>query len=66
MASAYPQINMINSISFSAGFGSRKSHSEKNMQTEEQTIVALKDHEADAKVDDLCRKKGVSFGTFYN
>lgn len=36
------------------------------MQTEEQTIVALKDHEADAKVDDLCRKKGVSFGTFYN
>lgn len=34
--------------------------------TEEQIIKAIKDHEAGAKVDDICRKLGVSTGTFYN
>lgn len=34
--------------------------------TEEQIIKAIKDHEAGAKVDDLCRKLGISTGTFYN
>ena len=34
--------------------------------TEEQIIKAIKDHEAGAKVDDICRKLVVSTGTFYN
>jgi len=34
--------------------------------TEEQIIKAIKDHEAGTKVDDLCRKLGISTGTFYN
>lgn len=34
--------------------------------TEEQIIKAIKDHEAGAKVDDLCRKLSISTGTFYN
>jgi len=38
----------------------RKSHF-----TEEQIIAALKEHDAGAKVRDLCRKLGVSEQTFY-
>lgn len=34
--------------------------------TEEQIISAIKEHEAGVKVDDLCRKYGISNGTFYN
>lgn len=34
--------------------------------TEEQIIGALKEHEAGAKVDDICRRLGISNGTFYN
>ena len=34
--------------------------------TEEQIIKAIKQHEAGAKVDDLCRELGISAGTFYN
>lgn len=34
--------------------------------SEEQIIRALKEHEAGAKVDDICRKLGISNGTFYN
>ncbi len=38
----------------------------KKRYTEEQIIKAIKDHEAGTKVDDLCRKLGISTGTFYN
>lgn len=38
----------------------------KSRYTEEQIISAIKEHEAGAKVDDLCRKLGISSGTFYN
>lgn len=34
--------------------------------TEEQIIQALKEHEAGAKVPDICRRMNVSQGTFYN
>ena len=34
--------------------------------TEEQIIGALKEHESGAKVDDICRRMGISVGTFYN
>ena len=33
--------------------------------TEEQIIGALKEHEAGAKVDELCRRYGISTATFY-
>jgi len=38
----------------------------KKRYTEEQIIKAIKDHEAGVKVDDICRKLGISTGTFYN
>jgi putative transposase len=38
----------------------RKRHSE------EQIIAILKEHETGMKTADLCRKHGVSEGTFYN
>lgn len=34
--------------------------------TEEQIIRAIKEHEAGAKVDDICRHLGISMGMFYN
>ena len=34
--------------------------------TEEQIIGALKEHEAGARVDDICRRINISTGTFYN
>ena len=34
--------------------------------TEEQIIGALKQHESGMKVEDICRKLGISQGTFYN
>jgi putative transposase len=34
--------------------------------TEEQIIVILKEHEAGVATADLCRKHGISQGTFYN
>ena len=37
----------------------------KSRFTEEQIITALREHEAGAKVPDLCRKLGVSAHTFY-
>jgi len=37
----------------------------KSRFTEEQIVAALKEHEAGAKVRDLCRKLGVSEQTFY-
>ena len=33
--------------------------------TEEQIIALLKENEAGAKVDDLCRRHGISSATFY-
>lgn len=33
--------------------------------TEEQIIGVLKEHEAGAKAADLCRRHGISNGTFY-
>ena len=33
--------------------------------TEEQIIAVLKENEAGAKVDDLCRRHGISSATFY-
>jgi putative transposase len=38
----------------------------KKRYSEEQIIRAIKQHEAGAKVGDLCRELGVSTGTFYN
>lgn len=38
----------------------------KKRYTEEQIIKAIKDHEAGIKVDDICRRLGISTGTFYN
>lgn len=34
--------------------------------TEEQIISAIKEHESGVKVDDICRRMGISNGTFYN
>jgi putative transposase len=34
--------------------------------TEEQIIAILKEHEAGMKTADLCRKYGISEGTFHN
>jgi len=33
---------------------------------EEQIIKAIKEHEAGARVEDICRRMGISNGTFYN
>lgn len=33
--------------------------------SEEQIIVVLKENEAGAKIDDLCRRHGISTATFY-
>ena len=33
--------------------------------SEEQIIGVLKEHEAGAKVDDICRRHGISSATFY-
>ena len=38
----------------------------KKRYTEEQIMRAIKEHEAGAKVDDICRNLGISTGTFYN
>ncbi len=38
----------------------------KKRYTDEQIIRAIKEHEAGAKVDDLCRDLGISNNTFYN
>ena len=34
--------------------------------SEEQIVKAIKEHEAGAKVDDICRSMGISNATFYN
>jgi putative transposase len=34
--------------------------------TDEQIIGAIKQHESGVKVEELCRKLGISSGTFYN
>lgn len=38
----------------------------KKRYSEEQIIKMIKEHEAGAKVDDICRNLGISSGTFYN
>ena len=38
----------------------------KKRYREEQIIKAIKEHEAGAKVEDICRRLGISNGTFYN
>ncbi|ECY8926492.1 transposase, partial [Salmonella enterica] len=38
----------------------------KKRYTEEQIIKVIKEHEAGAKVSDICRRLGISNGTFYN
>jgi putative transposase len=38
----------------------------KKRYSEEQIIRAIKEHEAGVKVEDLCRRLGISQGTFYN
>ena len=38
----------------------------KQRYSDEQIIKAIKEHEAGAKVDDICRSLGISSGTFYN
>jgi len=38
----------------------------KKRYSEEQTIKAIKEHEAGVKVDDICRTLGISSGTLFN
>ena len=38
----------------------------KKRYSEEQIIKAIKEHEAGAKVDDICRQLSISSSTFYN
>ena len=38
----------------------------KKRYSDEQIIKAIKEHEAGAKVDDICRNLGISSGTFYS
>jgi putative transposase len=38
----------------------------KKRYSEEQIIKAIKQYEAGAKVEDICRELGISNGTFYN
>ena len=38
----------------------------KKRYTEEQIIKAIQEHEAGAKVEDICRRLNISNGTFYN
>ena len=38
----------------------------KKRYRDEQIIKAIKEHEAGAKVDHICRSLGISSGTFYN
>lgn len=38
----------------------------KKRYTEEQIIKAIKEHEVGTKVEDICRKLGISNVTFYN
>ena len=38
----------------------------KKRYTEEQIIKVIKEHEAGAKMSDICRRLGISNGTFYN
>ena len=38
----------------------------KKRYSDEQIIKAIKEHEAGAKVEDICRNLGISTGTFYN
>lgn len=38
----------------------------KKRYSEEQIIKAIKDHEAGGKPEDICRRLGISVGTFYN
>ena len=38
----------------------------KKRYTEKQIIKAIKQNEAGAKVNDICRDLGISVGTFYN
>jgi putative transposase len=38
----------------------------KKRYTEEQIIGAIKQHESGVKAEDICRKLGISNGTFYN
>ena len=38
----------------------------KKRYNEEQIIGAIKQHEAGAKVEDICRDLGISNGAFYN
>ena len=38
----------------------------KKRYTEEQIIKVIKEHEAGAKVSDICRRLGIPNGTFYN
>ena len=38
----------------------------KKRYTDEQIIKAIKDHEAGAKVPDICHRLNITSGTFYN
>lgn len=38
----------------------------KKRYSEEKIIKAIKEHEAGANVEDICRRLGISNGTFYN
>jgi putative transposase len=38
----------------------------KKRYTEEQIIKAIKEYEGGIKAEELCRRLGISMGTFYN
>jgi putative transposase len=38
----------------------------KKRYTEEHIIKAIKEHDAGGKIEDICRRLGISQGTFYN
>lgn len=38
----------------------------KKRYTEEQIIGSIKQHESGVKIEDICRRLGISQGTFYN
>lgn len=38
----------------------------KKRYTEEQVIKAIREHDAGSKIEDICRRLGISQGTFYN
>jgi hypothetical protein len=61
-----PQNSAMTTMRFPVSQNKRKSQYEEKRFTEEQIMGALKEHEAGARIDDICRRISISTGTFYN